>query len=343
MFINYFVLMKKNQVTIKDIARILNISPSTVSRALKNHPDISKATRIKVQDLAREMRYKPNAVARSLRKSKTNVIGVIVPQVVHHFFSSVISGIEEFSSYSKYNVLMCQSGESAQKEIDNIETLIGSRVDGIIISKTKNTENCTPFDIILQSEIPLVFFDRTCPEIETDAVVIDDFKAAYEATEYLIKNGKKQIAHYAGPENLNISMQRLEGYQTALEDNGLEPRDDLVFRCDDFDAGREMTEQLIRENKLPDAIFAVNDSTAAGVINALKKNGVQIPQEVAVIGFTNSPLSVITDPALTTVEQNGFDMGYKAAEILLNRINGDNKSEPKTEVIPTKLIIRDSA
>ncbi len=333
--------MKKHQVTIKDIARMLNISPSTVSRALKNHPDISKNTRDKVQGLAEELDYQPNAIAQSLRKSKTNVIGIIIPQVVHHFFSSVISGVEDMASKNNFNVLMCQSGESAEKEIENIQTLISSRVDGIIISRTKNTKDCVPFERILENEIPLVFFDRTCPGIETDSVVIDDFRAAYEATEYLIKTGKRRIAHFAGPEGLNISKLRIEGYQKALADHNLEVSDELVFRSDDFEIAKETTEQLLAMSPLPDAVFAVNDSAAAGVIVALKQRNIKIPEQIAVVGFTNSPISTITDPTLTTVEQNGFEMGYKAAEILLKRIGGDT-SPVSVDVIPTQLIIRQS-
>ncbi len=334
--------MRKNQVTIKDIAKLLNISPSTVSRALKNHPDISISTRQKVQDLAKELKYKPNAIARSLRQSKTNVIGVIIPQVVHHFFSSVISGIEDLASKNNYNVLMCQSGESVEKEIQNIQTLIGSRVDGIIISKTKNTIDCAPFKSIIDSDIPLVFFDRTCQGIETDSVVIDDFHAAYNATEYLIKSGKQNIMHFAGPEHLGISKQRIGGYQKALKDNGLSANNNLIIRADNFEDAKSTMTKLIKENKLPDAVFAVNDNTAAGIIVTLKKYNINIPEQVAVIGFTNSPISTITDPPLTTVEQNGFEMGYKAAEILLERIIGEQTEAYKKEYIPTKLIIRKS-
>ncbi len=333
--------MKKHQVTIKDIARILSISPSTVSRALIDHPDISKNTRDKVQGLALEMNYQPNAIAQSLRKSKSNVIGVIIPQVVHHFFSSVISGVEALASQNSFNVLMCQSGESAEKEIENIQTMISSRVDGIIISRTKNTKDCEPFRRILENEIPLVFFDRICPGIETDAVLIDDFKAAYEATDFLIKSGKRHIIHYAGPEGLNISSLRIDGYKQALADNGINANEDLIYRCDDFEIAKETTEKIIASGQLPDAIFGVNDSAAAGAIVSLKKAGIKIPEQVAVVGFTNSPISTITDPTLTTVEQNGYDMGYLAAEILLKRINGDTKP-PETQIIPTHLVIRQS-
>jgi LacI family transcriptional regulator len=333
--------MKRHQTTIKDIAKKLNISASTVSRALKDHPDISKETKEKVKNLASELRYKPNAIALSLQSSKSNIIGIIVPQIVHHFFSTVISGIEEYASNLGYNVLICQSNESLKKEISNTQTLISSRVDGIIVSRTKHTENYKHFENIIENDIPLVFFDRTCPGLKSDRVIIDDYKAAYEATEYLIKTGCTKIAHFSGPENLKISAKRLWGYRDALKKNNIPLNEDLIIKADDFNKGKKAVNYLLKSNKVPDAIFTVNDITAAGAIQELKLNHLRIPEDVSVIGFTNELISSITDPSLSTVEQNGYQMGLESAKLLIDRINDVNDTDV-TKIIPTKLILRDS-
>ena len=333
--------MRSSQVTIKDIAKQLGISASTVSRALKDHPDISEKTKIKVKDLAKELNYKPNAIALSLQSSKSNVIGIIVPQIVHHFFSTVISGIEEYASKKGYNVLICQSNETVEKEILNTQTLISGRVDGIIVSRTKNTEDFKHFRNIENNNIPMVFFDRTCHGLKTDKVIIDDYKAAFEATEYLIQTGCKNPVHFSGPENLKISSKRMWGFRDALKKYNIDFKEEYVIKADNLIDGQRETEKLIRNKTIPDGIFAVNDMTAAGAINALKKYNIKIPDKVSVIGFTNGLISTITDPPMTTVEQNGFKMGYKSAELLVKRI--ENIDTPFiSEIIPTKLIIRDS-
>ena len=334
--------MRSAQITIKDIAKELGISPSTVSRALKDHPDISEKTKNAVRELAQKLNYKPNAIALSLRQSKSNIIGVIVPQIVHHFFSSVISGIEHLASKNGYNVLICQSDESYEKEVKNTQTLISSRVDGIIISRTKMTVDFEHFKNIEKSNIPMVFFDRTCPALKTDEVIIDDFKAAFNAVEHLINTGCKKIAHYKGPKTLMISKKRLEGFLAALKKHKLPVYEDLIIKADTFKKAQKVTQKLIKKGNIPDAVFAVNDMTAIGAINSFKKHGIKIPEDVSVTGFTNGLISTISDPTLTTVEQHGFDMGDKAGELLLNRINSKKDYPPIKEILPTKLIIRGS-
>jgi len=332
--------MRSAQITIKDIAKELGVSVSTVSRALKDHPDISVKTKKRVQDLANKLNYKPNAIALSLRKSKTNVIGLVIPQIVHHFFSSVISGIEELAYEKGYNVIICQTNESYEREVSSIQTLIASRVDGIIISMTKKTKDFEHFRNIERSNIPMIFFDRTCPDIETDKVIVDDYKAAFEATEYLIKTGCKKLAHYSGPDNLTISKKRLLGFKDALIKNNLPLNEDFIIKCDSFKKAKKRTEELIKKGDIPDAIFAVNDLTALGALVTLKKHSLKVPEDVSIMGFTNGLISKISDPPLSTVEQNGFDMGYATTNILLNRIEGDKSDETKTVFIPTKLILR---
>jgi len=336
--------MKHHQITIKDIAQQLGISPSTVSRALKDHPDISALTKNKVKTLAKELKYRPNAVALSLQSNKSNIIGIIVPQIVHHFFSSVISGIEEYATEKGYSVIITQSNEIIKKEIKNCQILVSSRVDGIIVSRTKHTSDFKHFQNIIDRDIPMVFFDRTCHGLKTDRVIIDDYRASYEATEYLIKTGCKKIAHFSGPEILKISAKRMWGFRDALKKNNMPINESLIIKADNFDDAKKITQQLISNNNIPDGIFAVNDMTAAGAINVLHKNNIKIPEEVSVIGFTNGIVSKITDPSLTTVEQNGFEMGKKSAEILIKRIEDENEENINyiNEIVPTKLILRKS-
>jgi DNA-binding LacI/PurR family transcriptional regulator len=333
--------MRSRQVTIKDIAKQLGISASTVSRALQDHKDISDQTKLRIKALAKEMNYQPNAIALSLQRSKSNVIGIIVPQIVHHFFSTVISGIEEYAGKKGYHVIICQSNESPEREVVNTQTLISSRVAGIIVSGTKYTEHFEHFQTVLDSNIPIVFFDRTIHDLRTDRVVIDDYKAAFEATEHLIKTGCKNIIHFSGPENLKISAKRMWGYRDALKKYAIPFKEENIIKADNIYEGEKETENLINNRQVPDGIFAVNDETAAGALTALKKHNIKIPDQVSVMGFTNGLVSTITIPTLSTVEQNGFLMGYKSAELLIKRIENNDLPEVN-EIIPTKLILRDS-
>jgi LacI family transcriptional regulator len=335
--------MKTRNVTIKDIARELGVSPSTVSRALKDHPDISQETKKMVKELVEKLRYKPNSVALSLRNRKTNIIGVIVPQMVHHFFSSVISGIEEAAMAAGYNVMIFQSNEDYDREVLNVQSLINSRVDGALVSISKTSRKFGHFKEFMANDTPLVLFDRVCDELETDKVIVDDFNGAFTAVEYLIKTGCKRIAHLAAPQHLLIGYQRQRGYITALEKNGIEVDYDLIVKCDTHDEAIEITPKLMKLDEPPDAIFAVNDLTATGALKALKRMGILVPEDISVAGFTDGLVATVTDPPLTTVSQHGFDLGKKAAEILLDRINsGFELKTPTLEVIPTTLIIRES-
>ena len=334
--------MKNSFITIKDIASALNISPSTVSRALKDHPDISQETKDKVVKYAQDMGYQPNSIALSLKSRRSHVIGLVVPEIVHHFFSSVISGIDEAASKAGYNVIISQSNESYEREIHNTRTLLGSRVDGMLISRTKETVNYDHFKHINAAGVPMVFFDRTCEGINADNVIVDDKRAAYDATKYLINTGCKDILHLKGPENLTISHQRLSGYRHALNDNGIVFKEERVIEADNFEKGQQVLKELIKNDELPQAIFAVNDMTALGAISSLKEAGIKIPEQISVVGFTNGMISRLADPPLTTIEQNGFLMGKKAAELLLQRIDSEEVLPSRTEIIPTKLIVRKS-
>lgn len=335
--------MKSGQITIKDIARELNISPSTVSRALKNHPDISKETRVLVQELAHKLDYQPNAVALSLRKSKTNIIGVIIPKIVHHFFSTVISGIEDVVNDAGFHVMICQSNESYQREISNVHALLSSRVDGFLVSISGETKQYDHFQSILNRDIPLVFFDRACESLNTSSVLVDDFEGAFKAVEHLIFTGRKRIAHLAGPDHLLISRERKNGYMAALQKHGLPVEDSLIIPCGlTLENGVEAFSGFLKTNMLPDAIFSAADPSAIGAMLVIKEKGWHVPDEIAIVGFSDEPLTSLIDPSLSSVYQPGYEMGQIASRMLLNQIQDKNAIKEQV-VLKTGLIIRKSS
>jgi LacI family transcriptional regulator len=341
--------MKYNQVTIKDIARELGISPSTVSRALKDHPDISPQTKKAVNELAEKLNYQPNIVALSLRQSKTNTLGVIIPELVHFFFSTVISGIEDVAYSAGYNVIITQSNESLQREKTDIKALFNSRVDGMLISISRETSTFDHIESILAKGVPMVFFDRVYENANSSSVIVDDLSGAKEATQHLISQGCKRIAHLEGPPNLGITKQRLEGYVQALNEAGYSVDKDLIVSCPQgtIEEGKAATEQLLKLPNRPDAIFATNDPAAMGAMQAIKAAGLKIPDDVAVVGFSNWVFSGLLDPSLTSVDQPGFEMGQEAAKLLIRQIEVKSKDNeeptPETKILKTKLIVRDSS
>lgn len=336
--------MSTGLVTIKDIAKQLRISPSTVSRALKNHPDISQETRDAVNKLAQKLNYQPNAVALSLKQRRSNTIGVIIPEIVHFFFSSVISGIEDVAYDAGFNVIICQSNEKYDREVVNARTLLASRVDGILVSISKETTNYDHFYKLRENNVPLVFYDRVVPGFEADQVIVDDFDAAYRATRHLTDGGFRKIAHFAGPQNLLIGQQRKNGYLKALTDAGIQPREELIIEADNFEKARIATLHLLEEKTDFDGIFAVNDLTAVGAMQTIQKRGIKVPDQVAIVGFSDGRLSGITDPALTSVDQHGYEMGTVATELLLKRIMADQKNYPfETKILNANLIVRGSS
>ncbi len=335
--------MKSHQITIKDIAKILGISASTVSRALKDHPDISPETKRLVQTFAEKVNYRPNALALSLRLSKTFTIGIVIPEIVHHFFSSVISGIEDVAYAEGYRIMICQSNENYTRESIDVQALVDNRVDGILISMSKTTKNFDHFKNIVDNETPLVFFDRICTEIETDRVVADDLEGARIAVSHLISQGCKKILHLAAPHHLLIGKNRLDGYKKALEQNGIEFNPRLILNCDTREDVVALQKQIITLVPDIDAIFAVNDSTAISAMQILQRNGYKIPEQIKVIGFGDGPNATIAYPTLTTVEQKGYEMGREAVRILIDRINNDEPDkEFKTVVLTPELITRES-
>jgi DNA-binding LacI/PurR family transcriptional regulator len=329
-------------ITIKDIAKALNISASTVSRALKDHPDISRETKEAVNNLAAKLRYKPNAVALSLKNSKTNTIGVIIPEVVHYFFSSVISGIEDVAYEAGYNVMVCQSNEKYAREVINVQALESNRVEGALVSVSKETHDFSHLLNLEENGVPIVFFDRAPEELDVDRVIIDDRRAAYNATTHLIETGCKRIAHLSTHQTLGIGYERLAGYRKALEDHGIPYREDLVVVADSFELAGDATRNLMHLPSPPDAIFAVNDMTAVGAMKTLQRMSIAVPQKVAIIGFSAGFFSDITTPTLSSVDQHGYEMGVEAAKLLLQRIEKPVEGKHKTQFIDTHLVLRES-
>lgn len=335
--------MQKGQVTIKDIARELGISPSTVSKALKGHPDISAVTKIAVRELVEKWNYKPDPIALSLKGGQSKTIGVIVPEIVHYFFSTVISGIEDLAYDSDYHVMFCQSNESYEREVKSVETLLSSRVGGILVSVSKSTYDFSHFRRIMENGIPLVFFDRVCEELDTDRVIVDDENGAYQAVSHLIGSGCRNIVHLSGPPNLQIGKGRLAGYSRALREKGMEVKEENIIRCDTAEEAQMIVPGLLKRKERPDGIFAVNDLTAARAMKIIKNHNLKIPQDIAIVGFTSGMISDITDPALSSVEQHGYEMGKEAVKLLISRIEKKEEGPGRTKIVKTELVVKGSS
>lgn len=336
--------MRTRQVTIKDLARILEVAPSTVSRALKNHPDISSETRKMVNELAAKLKYQPNVVAQSLKHRRSNTLGVIIPEIVHYFFSQVISGIEDVAFKAGYTVVICQSNEKYDREVDNARTLMAHQVEGILVSVSKETADYQHLFDIQGSGIPLVFFDRVAPSVPADQVITNDMEAARLVTRHLIGQGRKRIAHFAAPQNLVIGRERREGYLKALEEAGIPYDPALCTEADSFEKGYIEVTRMCKEGCLPDAFFGVNDLTAIGAIKALTEAGFSVPDDVSVAGFSDSRFAEISQPTLTSVDQHGFEMGALATRMLLKRIRQEGSELPfETSVLNADLVVRNSS
>jgi len=328
--------------TIIDIAKKLGVAPSTVSRALSDHPDVKKATKEKIKKLAKDLHYSPNPIARSLKSSRTTTIGVIVPEIKHDFFASAISGIEEVAYNSGYTIIVCQSNESYEREVVNTNALMHHRVAGVIVSISQNTKSGEHFQDLLQRKIPLVFFDRACEDVNAAKVVIDDTRSAYRAVMHLAERGYTRIAHFAGPRELAICIRRKNGYEEALKQSGLtSPNGFLRFGGLHEEDGYRSMESMLNENIRPDAVFAVNDPVAIGAFQRIREAGLKIPGDIAIIGFSNNKITMLVDPQLTTVNQPSFEMGKKSAEILIDTIQ-DGTIPPRTYILETELIVRGS-
>lgn len=334
-------------VTLKQIAEELGISVTTVSKALKEYPDVSKKTRKLVRETASMLNYKPNSFAVNLRTKESKTIGLIIPEIVHHFFSSVIKGIISQAEKKGYLVITLQSNESYELEKKQIDLLIRKRVDGILISLANGTADYKHISEVLNQETPIVMFDKIAKVIKCSKVIIDDRKAAYKATQYLIDIGCKRIAHFRGPLLPQNSIDRFLGYKQALTDNNLPYDASLVYLLNDmsFEEGKFYANQVLRDHKDVDGIFINTDLVAIGAITEFNKQGIKVPEQINVIGFSNWFMASVISPSLTTINQPGFEMGKKAFKLLYKEIKDKKKKKIinyKNIVLETDLIVRGS-
>ena len=335
----------KKRVTIADIARELNITAATVSRALSNHPEISASTKKLVRDAAERLDYKPNKIASSLRSGKTRVIGVLIPTAEHIFFGSVIHGISNIASQNGYDVLIYQSNESQQFEKKGVETFINARVDGILASIAKDTTDFSHFSYVKEKNIPIAFFDRVNDNLGISSVCIDDYKGAYMATQSLISEGYKKIAHISGPANIKTFTERVRGYKDALAANDLPFHKDWLFEGDiSIEAGRNGIRHFLSLADKPDAVCAVEDFSALGALKELKELGIPVPQDFGVIGFCNDLFGEHITPSLSTVDQQTVAMGEEAFELISKLIDNEQSRERvHKKVLEPLLVLRESS
>jgi LacI family transcriptional regulator len=338
--------MKSERPTVHDIAKELSVTASTVSRALNNHPRISEATKKAVLKVAKEMNYQPHRLAAALRNGKSRVIGVIVPVANRNFFGSIVRGVEEVANNANYQVMICQTHEDPEMEAKAVEALLNSRVDGIIASLSKKTVDFSHFMKVKSKGVPLVLFDRANDQLEVSTVVIDDYMAGYKAAEHLIRQGCRRIAHFTNVQKINIYKERLRGYRAALEDNDIPFDASLVVESNmQLEDGRKSMLQLLQRDEIPDAVFSSSDLGAMGALQVLKEKGIKVPEQVAIVGFSNEPFTMFSDPPLTSVEQHCLRIGNMASEIFLDEINAPNEQKfiPKKVVLTPELIIRQSS
>ncbi|GAO41546.1 LacI family DNA-binding transcriptional regulator [Flavihumibacter petaseus] len=335
-----------SKVTIADIARALKITPATVSRALNNHPGIKEETKLRVKETALRLNYQPNKIASSLRLGKSNIIGVIIPSAEISFFGSVVHGIEKVANENNYNVLIYQTNELFEYEKKGVQTFLQSQVDAVLASISKETINLDHYQELKRRGIPLILFDRANDQLGVSSVVVDDYAGAFEATKHLISQGCRRIAHIGGQQHVSIFNQRLKGYIDALNVHNIPLNDDLiVYGKVSIDSGRECMKQLLALRQPPDAVFAVEDFTALGAIQAIKQAGKVIPDDIAIIGFANEAFGEFLTPSLSTVNQQTVKMGEEAAKMFFEgqRKGGTWLTQPKKMVLEPALICRESS
>lgn len=335
----------QKEITIYDLARKLDLSIATVSRALKDDPVVSKKTKKRIADLAQELGYRSNHFARNLRTRRTMTIGVIIPRINSYFMSAVIAGMENVANHEGYNLIISQSSESAEKERANATTLFNNRVDGLLVSLAYDTGSLAHFEPFFKKNIPLIFFDRVAEHKDCTSILIDNQKAAYDATTHLISLGRKRIVHITAPSKRNVYTDRLKGYKEALADNHIPYRENYVIAGNlSQEAGAEAAAVIRGMSPLPDAVFVANDNCAVGCMVAIRQMGIQIPQDIAFVGFNNDPVSTVVEPNLTTINYPGYEMGQLAARSLIDHLNGtSNIHSTNTILLRSELIVRDSS
>jgi LacI family transcriptional regulator len=334
----------KQKITIKTIAKELGVSTSTVSKALKDSHEISKETKERIQAYANYYNYKPNSLALQLRNQKTKVLGVILPTIVHHFFSTVIMGIEEGANEKGYHIMVCFSNESYKKEVETLKVLSNGSVDGLIVSianETLKNKDFKHFTDLVAEEIPLVLFDRVVDEISCDKVVVDDVGAGYKATQHLLDNGRKKIALITTPSHVNVGALRRQGYEKALIEEYIKTDLSLIVEIDEKKDIKKQIEKVFEQDI--DGVFAVNEIYAANSMRIAKEKGLNVPNDISIIGFTDGLISEYSSPSITSVAQHGFTMGKQAVEVLIERIENETEDyKPKKIVISSDLKLRES-
>lgn len=338
--------MNDKNITMKDIARALNTSVATVSRALSNSQSISKERREAIQQYAREHNFTPNIMAKDLRNTKikpAKIIGLILPEVIHYYFATVLDGVEEEAQRHGYRVIVGQSHESYEREKELCRAFYESRVCGIIVSLAKDTKDYQHFRELQSSGLPLIFFDRICHGINASRVVVDDYNGAFNAVSYLVKTGCRRIAFFGSPMHLEISKNRYNGYKDALQQNGLAIDEKLVRICDNREDAERVTPELLLLDNRPDAFFAINDDTAIGILRVVKRSGLRVPDDVSIFGFSDGFRSRASDPQLTSVNQRGQEVGREAVDILISEVEGTLPADKVNKrVVRTEMVIRDT-
>ena len=337
-------MSERSPITMKDIAQELGVSVATVSRALQDSPRISEERRRMIQDYAREHNFYPNVMGEALRHARmmpSRVIGVIVPEFTHYYFSSILTGIEEAAMARGYYIMVALSAEQYEHEARICEMFLRQKVCGVIVSQAKDTKSYEHFQRLIDAGIPIVFYDRICTGVNASRVVVDDYMGAFNAVTYLMDTGCRRIAFYGAPMQLEISKNRFNGYKDALLKRGLPYDERLVRICDNRQDAELITPELFDGDYYPDAFFAVNDDTAIGILYTVKRMGLRVPEDISICGFTNGQRAVACDPMLTTVEQRGKRVGEEAAEILIDKVEGHLPMDKvEKRIVRTRLIIR---
>ena len=341
--------MANRRASIIDLAAALGLSPSTVSRALSGHKDVSEATKQRVRQLADELHYQPNQLAAALRRGRSKTLGVLVPHIQGHFFPEVVHGITVAASKAGYQVLICQSNEDVQQERQQLDLFMNAQVDGILVSLAKTTQDFSHFEQVRAQQVPLVFFDRAVEGFEGEhvrAVVLDDYQGAYQVVAHLVEQGCRRIAHLSGPLHLGIYKNRHQGYLDALRDHGLPVAPELTVLCEmNQRGGTRAARQLLRLPTLPDAIFSSNDLAVVGALQAIKKRGLRVPQDIALVGFSNEAFTELTEPQLSSVDQCCGQMGQAAVRLLLQMFQRapGRAAAGRSIVLKPKLLVRESS
>lgn len=338
-------MAKKNKTTIKDIANVLNISAAAVSKALHNDPRISEKTKKAVRQVAENLNYQPNHLASALRRGKSKLVGVIVPRTNSNFFSQIIHNIEEVLNEEGYNIIITQSNESYKKECTNIDTLLHTQVDGIIASMANETVNLDYFEKVKEAGIPLITFDRGENDLNVDYIGIDDYNSSHLIVDHLVEQGCKRIAHIGGFKHTRIYNNRIRGYVDALKKHDLPLDDELLIESNlSKEDGRENMEQLLKLENRPDAIYAASDFAALGALQVLQEKNIDVPNEIAIVGFGNEPFTSLISPSISSINQHSYDMGRVAANLFLEFSKKKKIEQTLTKhILEVELMIRESS